>query len=73
MRIAFTPAGKIIYSSPRGGAVDLWQMNADGGEQKQLTRNAGELNSQPRRYARRQNNRFRFDAIRQKSNLANGR
>jgi Tol biopolymer transport system component len=35
--LAFTPAGKIIYSSPRGGAVDLWQMDADGGEQKQLT------------------------------------
>jgi Tol biopolymer transport system component len=46
--LAFTPAGKIIYSSPRGGAVDLWQMNAGGGEQKQLTKNAGERNAQPR-------------------------
>lgn len=43
----FTPDGKIIYTSPRSGAVDLWQTNADG-EQKQLTKNAGEWNIQPR-------------------------
>jgi Tol biopolymer transport system component/DNA-binding winged helix-turn-helix (wHTH) protein/Flp pilus assembly protein TadD len=46
--IAFTPDGKIIYTSPRGGAVDLWQISADGGEPKQLTKNAGEWNAQPR-------------------------
>jgi TolB protein len=45
--IAFTPNGKIIYTSPRGGNVDLWQMNADGSEQKQLTKNAGEWNARP--------------------------
>jgi serine/threonine protein kinase/Tol biopolymer transport system component len=46
--MAFTPDGKIIYTSPRGGAIDLWQMNADGGEPKQLTKNAGPSNAQPR-------------------------
>ena len=46
--MTFTPDGKIIYTSPRGGAVDLWQMNANGGEPKQLTKNAGEWNGKPR-------------------------
>lgn len=45
--IAFTPGGKIIYTSPRDGNVDLWMMNADGGEQKQLTKNAGGWNARP--------------------------
>jgi Tol biopolymer transport system component/TolB-like protein/Flp pilus assembly protein TadD len=45
--IAFTPDGKIIYTSPRGGAVDLWQMSADGGEPQQLTKNAGDWNGKP--------------------------
>jgi len=46
--IALTPDGKIIYTSPRGGNVDLWMMNGDGTEQHQLTKNAGGLNSRPR-------------------------
>ena len=45
--IAFTPDGKIMYSSPRDGNTDLWAMNADGSEQRQLTKNAGELNGEP--------------------------
>ena len=45
--IAFTPDGKIIYTSPRDGNTDLWAMNADGSEQRQLTKNAGELNGGP--------------------------
>ncbi len=32
-----TPDGKIIYSSETGGNWDLWTMDADGGNQKQLT------------------------------------
>ncbi len=32
-----TPDGKIIYSSVTGGNWDLWLMDADGGNQKQLT------------------------------------
>jgi Tol biopolymer transport system component len=45
--MAFTPDGKIIYTSPRGGNLDLWQTDATG-EQKQLTKNAGDWNSKPR-------------------------
>ena len=45
--VAFTPAGKLIYTSPRGGNVDLWQMNADGSELRQLTRNFAEWNARP--------------------------
>ena len=46
--VDFTPDGNIIYSSPRGGNFDLWMMNARGGEEKQLTRNAGDFNGTPR-------------------------
>lgn len=46
--VAFTPDGKIIYTSPRGGNFDLWMINADGSEQKPLTKNAGEFNGRPR-------------------------
>ena len=35
------PDGRIVYTSPRGGNSDLWIMNADGSNQKQLTANAG--------------------------------
>ncbi|MGI8786956.1 MAG: DPP IV N-terminal domain-containing protein [Pyrinomonadaceae bacterium] len=45
--IAFAPDGRIIYSSTRSGNVDLWMMNADGGNQKQLTSNAGSWNGRP--------------------------
>jgi len=45
--IAFTPDDKIIYTSPRDGNVDIWQMNADGSSQIQLTKNAGDYNGRP--------------------------
>ena len=46
--IAFAHDGKIIYTSPRDGHVDLWMMNGDGTQQQQLTRNAGGFNARPR-------------------------
>jgi len=46
--LAFAPDGKIIFSSPRSGNVDLWQMNADGSNQQPLTVNQGSLNISPR-------------------------
>jgi Tol biopolymer transport system component len=45
--LAFLPDGKILYSSPRNGNVDLWTMKPDGSEQNQLTRNAGNFNGYP--------------------------
>ena len=45
--LAFTPDEKIIYTSPRDGNTDLWIMNTDGSDQRQLTKNAGESNSGP--------------------------
>jgi len=45
--VAVMPTGKIVYTSPRGGNIDLWQMDGDGGEQKQLTKNAGDFNGRP--------------------------
>lgn len=44
--MAFAPDGKIIYTSPRSGNVDLWQL-APNGEQTQLTKNAGDWNGRP--------------------------
>ena len=35
--LAWTPDGKIVYTSLAGGNLDLWIMNADGTNQKQLT------------------------------------
>jgi Tol biopolymer transport system component/DNA-binding winged helix-turn-helix (wHTH) protein len=45
--VAFTSDGEIMYTSPRDGNTDLWAMNTDGSEQRQLTKNAGELNGWP--------------------------
>jgi len=45
--IAFTSDGEIMYTSPRDGNTDLWSMNVDGSEQRQLTKNAGELSGWP--------------------------
>ena len=42
----WTPDGHIIYSSEASGARDLWMMDPDGGNQKQLTADAGS-NFQP--------------------------
>lgn len=46
--LAFVPDGKIIFTSPRSGNVDLWQMNADGSNQQPLTNDQGSLNISPR-------------------------
>lgn len=46
--LAFAPDGKIIFTSPRSGNVDLWQMNADGSNQQPLTSDQGNLNISPR-------------------------
>ncbi|HWP54918.1 MAG TPA: hypothetical protein VN476_12350, partial [Pyrinomonadaceae bacterium] len=35
--LTWTPDGKIVYTSMAGGNLDLWIMNADGTNQKQLT------------------------------------
>jgi len=45
--VAFTPDRKIVYTSPRDGNTDLWVMNTNGRDQRQLTKNAGELNRGP--------------------------
>jgi len=44
--LAWTSDGKIIYTSQASGNDDLWKMDADGGNQRQLTANA-RTNSQP--------------------------
>lgn len=45
--LAFTRNEEIIYTSPRDGNTDLWIMNTDGSDQRQLTKNAGEENAGP--------------------------
>jgi Tol biopolymer transport system component len=35
--VAWTPDGKVVYTSTASGRLDLWMMNADGSNQKQLT------------------------------------
>ncbi len=35
--LAWTPDGRIVYSSTAGGKLDLWIMNADGSQARQLT------------------------------------
>jgi serine/threonine protein kinase len=39
--IAWTPDGRIVYSSLANGHQDIWIMDADGSNQKQLTVNLG--------------------------------
>jgi eukaryotic-like serine/threonine-protein kinase len=43
---SWTPDGRIVYSSDASGKRDLWIMDQDGGNQKQLTVDAGD-NVQP--------------------------
>ncbi|PYS92416.1 MAG: hypothetical protein DMF64_09025 [Acidobacteria bacterium] len=38
--LTWTPDGKIVYASIASGAWDIWQMNADGTNAKQLTSDA---------------------------------
>jgi serine/threonine protein kinase/Tol biopolymer transport system component len=35
--IAFTPDGRVVYSTETGGTWDIWIMNQDGSNRKQLT------------------------------------
>jgi Tol biopolymer transport system component len=44
--ISWTPDGKIVYASRASGSSDIWVMNQDGKNQKQLTADAGN-NSRP--------------------------
>jgi Tol biopolymer transport system component/DNA-binding winged helix-turn-helix (wHTH) protein len=46
--LSFTPDGRIIFTSSQKGNIDLWIMNADGTNQKQLTSNMGGWNGRPR-------------------------
>lgn len=39
--LAWTPDGRIVYSTRRGGNPDIWLMEADGTRQKQLTYDNG--------------------------------
>jgi serine/threonine protein kinase len=38
--LASTPEGKIVYASKASGNLDLWMMNGDGTNQRQLTENS---------------------------------
>ena len=35
--VAWTPDGRVVYGSNTGGGFDLWSMNADGSDRRQLT------------------------------------
>jgi Tol biopolymer transport system component len=45
--IDFLADGRIVYTSPRDGNVDLWIVDPATGKQDQLTRNAGDYNARP--------------------------
>ncbi|MGI9069594.1 MAG: protein kinase domain-containing protein [Pyrinomonadaceae bacterium] len=38
--LAWTPDGRILYTAPAGEQLDIWSINADGGDSKQLTTDA---------------------------------
>ena len=40
--ISWTPAGQIVFTTATGKSGDIWIMNADGSNRKQLTSNAGD-------------------------------
>jgi eukaryotic-like serine/threonine-protein kinase len=40
-RVSWTPDGKVLYNARDGGNVDIWRMDADGSNQKQLTADSG--------------------------------
>ncbi len=43
--IAFAPNGKIVFSSVMSGNSEIWSINADGSEQRQLTNDAADESS----------------------------
>jgi serine/threonine protein kinase len=45
-QISWTPNGRIVYGAMAGNSGELWIIDADGSNQKQLTSNAG-MNLQP--------------------------
>jgi len=40
--VAWTPDGRLVYTSTASGSPTLWMMNSDGSNQKQLTMTAGQ-------------------------------
>lgn len=46
--VAWTPDGRILFTSTRSGTSDIWIMNADGTGVRQLTTDTGGLNWRPR-------------------------
>ncbi|MEJ7863275.1 MAG: winged helix-turn-helix domain-containing protein, partial [Pyrinomonadaceae bacterium] len=40
--VVFAPNGKVIFSSPMSGNDEIWSINADGREQRQLTNDAAD-------------------------------
>ena len=40
--VGFAPNGKIIFSSPMSGSDEIWSINADGSEERQLTNDAAD-------------------------------
>lgn len=46
--LAWTPDGRILFTSARSGSVDIWIMNADGSGARQLTADTGGANWRPR-------------------------
>ena len=47
--MAWTPDGRIIYRSNAGGSGDIWAMDSDGSNPKQLTTGAGVSRASPSR------------------------
>jgi Tol biopolymer transport system component/DNA-binding winged helix-turn-helix (wHTH) protein len=45
--LAWTPDGRIVFTSFAGHNTDLYSMNPDGGDRVQLTANAGQDNTHP--------------------------
>lgn len=48
MGLAWTPDGRLLFASNRGGALDLWTLEAGGGEPRRLTNDTGGANWSPR-------------------------
>jgi Tol biopolymer transport system component len=46
--LAWTPDGRILFGSTRGGAYNIWTIKADGADERQLTFDAGGTNWGPR-------------------------
>lgn len=45
--LAYLPDNRILYSSTQSGNLDLWAMDENGGNRRQLTVNAGTFNAEP--------------------------